>query len=311
MIKESSPARQRHSVPFFRSTASQAKAKVNQIRRKRQSTTTTTTDTISKSKTRQQSSTCLTLLIVRLSLLPRQSTRARILGTSLCQTSQQRLDQTGLKTGYVTFQSPTSSLYPRGTSRNSSRDFIDPRSTRPTGPATTFDHITAKLDLPPPPLEREPSLIKRAATATRQVLVGRTPSEKARKAAQDAAKAREEREKAERDEFVRGHRRELAIRGELTYDELYDLAVLEHVYLTPRRNRFDHDDYALADGVVARVSGRDENGEFVFLGSDKRLFLSRHDLGRGARPITAEQERHSHHYSHARGVAIAYYKLTF
>ncbi|KAI0099962.1 hypothetical protein GGR51DRAFT_575987 [Nemania sp. FL0031] len=190
-----------------------------------------------------------------------------------------------------------------------------------------------------PHVVRRPTLLRRAATATRKAIVGApkppklTPEEQRYRVARTIAEALQEYGQEQRrlglapparDELSfppqqqqepaaaaaaapRGTLRERAIRGELTHEELRELARSEHVYLTPRRSRHDFDDYALEDGIVARVSGRDDNGEYVFLGSDRRLYIGRHDLGRWARVIPTAEERV--HYSEAREVARAYYML--
>lgn len=166
-----------------------------------------------------------------------------------------------------------------------------------------------QIDTPPPP-ERRPSMLRRAATATRRLIVGRTPEEFKEKALRDCARAMAERAALRRS--TAGLRATAAAGYRLSWDDLSTLAMADGVYLTPRRTRFDFDDYALADGLVARVAGRvggEGDGEYVFLGSDKRLYVGEHDLGRDARPITPHDERHSHHYAEARLTARGYYQL--
>ncbi|KAI1177487.1 hypothetical protein F4777DRAFT_207500 [Nemania sp. FL0916] len=150
-------------------------------------------------------------------------------------------------------------------------------------------------------VKRTLTQIKRAATLVRRATIGqKDPAEK-------EAERQQRQKMAEIERYTAEELRALALSERLDQDFLYDLARREGVYLPPRRRRFDHDQYDLADGLVARLSGRGDDGEYIFLGSQKRLYIGTHDLGRGARPISNDEEKR--HYSHYRWVAQAYYQL--
>ncbi|TGJ84917.1 hypothetical protein E0Z10_g3816 [Xylaria hypoxylon] len=182
------------------------------------------------------------------------------------------------------------------------------------GPKKTFDGI---LGPAPPELERKPSSLKRAATNIRKLVVGRTPEERSAKlekkrtaeltrlftevGRQRAAEARA---------FRLRRLRETAVQtGSIDWDSLEELAKSELVYLNPRptrKSRFEGDDYTLADGLVARLSGRLHDGVFIFLGRNKNLYIGSHNLGRGASRVSSKAEGQ---YSEYRELARAYYQL--
>ncbi|KAJ2978684.1 hypothetical protein NUW58_g7421 [Xylaria curta] len=116
--------------------------------------------------------------------------------------------------------------------------------------------------------------------ATRKLIIGKTENEKA----SDDVRAL-----VERVNQIRSLRRTQSLRptvlsaGSIDKDDLYELAKHEGVYLTPqptRRSRFEGDDYDLVNGIVARVSGRLDDGQYIFLGSNRALYIGRHELGR-------------------------------
>ncbi|KAI0904668.1 hypothetical protein F4823DRAFT_628426 [Ustulina deusta] len=180
----------------------------------------------------------------------------------------------------------------------------------PIGPAMSHDipqsSNTTKLFSPP---SHRRSSLQRAATVVRKLVIGRTPAEKAAKMRKDMAKKRAAEERAALDARRRKSlRAEILRTGSVGWDSLHELAASEGVYLTPRAHRNDRffgDDYSLASGIVARVSGRID-GEYIFLARDKSLYIGRHDLGRDAREIPKADEWIYRDY---REIARAYYQL--
>ncbi|KAK5624308.1 hypothetical protein RRF57_000024 [Xylaria bambusicola] len=156
--------------------------------------------------------------------------------------------------------------------------------------------------------------LERVSTAVQNLVRKLTPEnreERAKaKATRKIEKAIEERREKERKERSISQLRRQAIENRsIDWDSLYQLAAAEHVYLNPRahrNDRFHGDDYSLASGLVARVSGRLHNDKYIFLGRNGHLFIGRHSLGRGAEQISFQAEWEYHEY---RKIARAYYQL--
>ncbi|RWA14658.1 hypothetical protein EKO27_g459 [Xylaria grammica] len=166
-------------------------------------------------------------------------------------------------------------------------------------------------------LVRKPSAIKRAATAVRKLVVGRTLEERSAtvEKKQNAELNRLftelalERAAQKRKKELKELRLQALQTGFIDRELLRELAEAERVYLNPRptrKSRFEGDDYTLVDGLVARLPGRLYDGDYIFLGSNKGLYIGSHNLGRGAHqiPLAAEGQ-----YSEYRETARAYYQL--
>ncbi|KAI1828130.1 hypothetical protein F4861DRAFT_490761 [Xylaria intraflava] len=169
-------------------------------------------------------------------------------------------------------------------------------------PARTF----SDMGIPRPPTKRPSFLRKLTRKLTGK---GPTPEEKVAKKIKKVAKQAAAEAKARREAEEHMSARQTAIRRGLPEDALRLLAEQEGVYLNPppsRTNRFHHEDYNLEDGLVARVSGRQTDGSFVFLGSDLRLYVGRNELGRGSTVISRFTESQ---YGDSREIARAYYQL--
>ncbi|KAI1304554.1 hypothetical protein F5Y03DRAFT_406887 [Xylaria venustula] len=182
-----------------------------------------------------------------------------------------------------------------------------PKHTQPSRPRASTDFDQTQRGNYTPSSPPRTSSLKRAAIALRKVLSFRSSAQRlAAKREKEAAEAQTAATIAARQSQLR----RTAIRnGSITWDELYELAALEGVHLNPRasrRDRFNGDDYGLASGLVARVSGREEGHTFVFLGEDRFLYVGCHHLGRGARQVSRTAEGP---YSQFRATARAYYQL--
>ncbi|KAI1437959.1 hypothetical protein GGR50DRAFT_570646 [Xylaria sp. CBS 124048] len=190
-----------------------------------------------------------------------------------------------------------------------------PNGSEPTSPAGTPDErpgiarTFSQMGIPHP--ERKPSVLRRVVRQTKLIataLVPSSPSKAQRqaslkKAAKDAATQRHETEMAR-------IRTEALLTNDVSPDALRRLAKHEGVYLNPvlgRASRFHQDDYDLDERVVARVSPErlHTSGQYVFLGRDRRLYIGRNNLGRGAKPIPEE----SVEFSEFKEVARAYWQL--
>ncbi|KAI0425112.1 hypothetical protein F5Y09DRAFT_322570 [Xylaria sp. FL1042] len=117
--------------------------------------------------------------------------------------------------------------------------------------------------------------------------------------------------------------------GSMAWPQLRELAGYEEVWLGPRMkdsspssssssspgvsspsapSNPEGQDFSLAPGIVARVSGRRRkaNDGFVFLGSDRCLYVGRHPLGRDAEKIPPLGEDA---FGEFREISRAYYQL--
>ncbi|KAI0457812.1 hypothetical protein F5B21DRAFT_463308 [Xylaria acuta] len=198
----------------------------------------------------------------------------------------------------------------------------------PLPPATNFDDLLTKIDVPsyPPKPKKAPTLIKRAGTITRQIMIGPTMNERTsggsidkahmeRQAREDQARAAERKAAEKRVQRLQNLRHVVLSQGKSPRaGDLYDLATYEGVYLDPRpssKNRIsDRDRLELAAFIVARVAGPmaegKYKGEYFFLGSSKRMYVGRNEWGADARQLPLEDE---HHFGHIREIARAYYSL--
>ncbi|KAF2969496.1 hypothetical protein GQX73_g4039 [Xylaria multiplex] len=196
----------------------------------------------------------------------------------------------------------------------------EPRQPRPKQrkPATTFDEIIGLAPLDEPDRDRRPSSLSRAATALRKRIIGRTQEEKDAKLEKNRTKELTNlfseltlERAAERRTTRLRNLREKAIGGNsLGWYSLEELAESELVYINPRRTRqrgFQGDERALADGLVARLSGLLQDSYYIFLGYDKNLYISTYKTGRAATVIPLKTERQQ--YSEYRELSRAYYQL--
>ncbi|KAI0541073.1 hypothetical protein GGR58DRAFT_498417 [Xylaria digitata] len=195
----------------------------------------------------------------------------------------------------------------------------EPRQSRPRQrkPATTFDELIGPPPLEEPELERRPSSLRKAATALRKRLIGRTQEEKDEKVEKKRTKEltrllteRTLERAAERRATRLKALREKALKGNsLGWYSLEELAESELVYINPRTTRqrgFQGDEHALADGLVVRLSGLLQNSHYIFLGYDKSLYISAYKTGRDATVIPPRVERQ---YGEYRELSRAYYQL--
>ncbi|RYC54761.1 hypothetical protein CHU98_g11448 [Xylaria longipes] len=228
----------------------------------------------------------------------------------------------------------------------SSNNSDEQRQAQPP-PETTFDGILTKIDHPPEKPKKRPSILKRAGTFTRQVMIGpnleeRTSGsiiEKAFDAMEERARdkrAAEEKAAEKAAEKLRNfqntdtqsladylqnqvhHLRHVVLcQGKSPrMDDLYDLAEYEGVYLDPRpnaKNRFKGDNLThleLASWVVARVAGPMSDGKY----KGRYFFLGRNKCmytGRnqlGADSIQLPLEDEAE-FGDIRELARAYYGL--
>ncbi|KAI0516735.1 hypothetical protein F5B22DRAFT_655914 [Xylaria bambusicola] len=169
---------------------------------------------------------------------------------------------------------------------------------------------TVRFASPP----KKPLSLERVKTTIQDLVRKLTPDNREEKARDkiirniDRAIA-QRREQERRERSISQLRRQAIENRSIDWDSLYRLAAAEHVYLNPRphrNDRFHGDDYHLATGLVARVSGRLHDDKYIFLGRNGHLFIGRHNLGRGAEqiPFRAEFE-----YRQYREIARAYYQL--
>ncbi|KAI0409540.1 hypothetical protein F4802DRAFT_544437 [Xylaria palmicola] len=186
------------------------------------------------------------------------------------------------------------------------------------GPARTFSDILDSVESAQR-LEKRPSLLQRAATATLQIVRFGSAAEKASRAAKAEARraaarveARREAERAKQawHEALRARPlwRDTAAGESTLPDDSGLAATVEHNVLpNPRPSRFIEDaDAVLILGLVARLSGCLENGGYVFLGGDGSLYAGGDPLGHGARRIPAGAEGN---YSEYRDMARACFQF--
>ncbi|KAI0191697.1 hypothetical protein EV127DRAFT_469167 [Xylaria flabelliformis] len=178
-------------------------------------------------------------------------------------------------------------------------------------PATTFDELLPKIDAPPPKLKRTKTLLQRAGTLTRRLLIG--PNLKERSSQNSIEKALDN--MADKSSY--GNLRK-KIRSEGMSAALVDLMKLanyEKVYLGLRpRTEWEvmtAEEIAksqLAVWVVARLAGPMPEGRFtgkyIFLARDKHLCVGHDKDGLGSKVIQSEDEAD---VASIRKLAEAYY----
>ncbi|KAI1737266.1 hypothetical protein F4680DRAFT_468261 [Xylaria scruposa] len=199
---------------------------------------------------------------------------------------------------------------------------------RPLKPATNFDDLLDKIDTPPPKSKRTKTVLQRASTLTRQILVGPTFDERYKgKGIAETYLANEPKHETSREssaptreaanERLRNLRHTVLCQGKYAREhDLWDLAKHENVYLNPppssmeRMKKKDLAKVELAAYVVARLTSRMTEGRykdhFIFLGRNKVLYAGENHLGTGSQPIRLEDEEV---LAHVREIARAYYSL--
>ncbi|KAI0555512.1 hypothetical protein F4679DRAFT_172361 [Xylaria curta] len=190
-------------------------------------------------------------------------------------------------------------------------------------PATTFDDLLDQMDTPPPKSKTK-TLLQRAGTLTRQILVGPTFDERSKGKgigetylANETFRESQASAREAANERLRNLRHIVLCQGKsVREDDIYDLAKQENVYLNPRPSLMkrmkskDLTKVELVAWVVARVAGPMIEGRykdhFIFLGRNKVLFAGENQFGADSRPISLEDEEI---LAHVREISRAYYGL--
>ncbi|TRX93084.1 hypothetical protein FHL15_005952 [Xylaria flabelliformis] len=178
-------------------------------------------------------------------------------------------------------------------------------------PATTFDELLPKINAPPPKLKRTKTLLQRAGTLTRRLLIG--PNLKERSSDNPIDQALDN--MADKSHYAKLRKRIRSEGRSALLDDLLKLAEYEKVYLGLRpRTEWEvmtEEEIAkaqLADLVVARLAGPMPEGRFtgkyIFLARDKHLCVSHDKLGHGLAQIHPADESD---VANVREIARAYY----
>ncbi|KAI0863698.1 hypothetical protein F4860DRAFT_521776 [Xylaria cubensis] len=178
-------------------------------------------------------------------------------------------------------------------------------------PATTFDELLPKIDAPPPKLKRTKTLLQRAGTLTRRLLIG--PNLKERSSQNSIDKALHNMADKSFHTKLRQKIRSEGMSAEL--DDLMKLADYEKVYLglrpTTEWEVMTDEEMAksrLAEWVVARFAGPMAEGRFkghyIFLARDTHLCVGHDKDGLDSKLIHPDDEQD---VASIRELARAYY----